>query len=92
MGGAGYIPHGFLNKEIEMYVKHGMDEYEAIRTATINAAELLGADEEIGCIEQGKIADLIILKENPLDDISNLRQIEYVIKEGTIVIKKLLHA
>lgn len=85
MGGAGYIPHGFLYKEIEMFVKHGMDEYEAIRTATVNAAELLGAEDELGSIEQGKKADFVILKENPLESISNLRQIEFVIKDGTIV-------
>ncbi len=85
MGGAGYVPHGFLYKEIELFVKHGMDEYEAIRTATINAAELLGAEVELGSIECGKKADFVILKDNPLENISNLRQIEFVIKDGNIV-------
>lgn len=85
MGGAGYVPHGFLYKEIEMFVKYGMDEYEAIRTATINAAELLGVEDELGSIEHGKKADFVILKDNPLENISNLRQIEYVIKDGKIV-------
>lgn len=85
MGGAGYVPHGFLYKELEMFVEHGMDEYEAIRTATVNAAELLGAEAEIGSIDQGKRADMVILKANPLKNISDLRQIEFVIKNGKIV-------
>lgn len=85
MGGAGYVPHGFLYKELELFVKHGMDEYEAIRTATVNAAELLGVADELGSIDQGKIADLVILKANPLKNISDLRQIEFVIKDGKIV-------
>ncbi len=84
MGGAGYVPHGFLYKEIELFVKHGMDEYQAIRTATINAAELLGLEEEVGSIERGKKADFVILKNNPIENISNLRQIELVFKNGII--------
>ncbi len=85
LGGAGYVPHGFLYKEIELFVNYGMDEYEAIRTATINAAELLGVKDELGSIEHGKKADFVILKDNPLENISNLRQIEFVIKDGKIV-------
>lgn len=85
MGGAGYVPHGFLYKELELFVKHGMDEYEALRTATVNAAELLGAADELGSIDPGKAADLVILRGNPLKDISDLCQVEYVIKDGEIV-------
>lgn len=85
MGGAGYVPHGFLYKELELFVKHGMDEYDAIRTATINAAELLGAADELGSINSGKNADLVILRANPLKNISDLQQIEHVIKDGKIV-------
>ena len=85
MGGAGYVPHGFLYKELELFVQQGMDEYEAIRTATVNAAELLGAADELGSIDPGKNADLVILRANPLKNISDLRQIEYVIKDGKIV-------
>lgn len=85
MGGAGYVPHGFLYKELELFVKHGMDEFEAIRTATVNAAELLGVADELGSIDQGKKADLVILKENPLKNISDLRKVELVIKDGKIV-------
>ena len=85
MGGAGYVPHGFLYKELELFVKHGMDEYEAIRTATVNAAELLGVADELGSIDLGKKADLVILSANPLKNISDLNQVEFVIKDGKIV-------
>ncbi len=85
MGGAGYVPHGFLHKELEMFVNHGMDEYEAIRTATVNAAELLGIADKLGSVDLGKFADLVILRANPLNNISGLRQIEHVVKEGKIV-------
>lgn len=62
-----------------------MDEYEAIRTATINAAELLGAEDDLGSNEHGKKADFVILKDSPLENISNLHHIEFVIKDGKIV-------
>ena len=85
MGGAGFVPHGFLYKELEIFVKHGMDEYEALRTATINAAELLGLADELGSISLGKNADFVVLHANPLKNISDLQQIEYVLKDGKIV-------
>ncbi len=84
-GGAGYVPHGYLFRELELFVKHGMDEYEAIRTATLNAAELLGAADELGSIDPGKNADLVVLRANPLKDISDLYQVEYTVKDGKIV-------
>lgn len=84
-GGVGYLPHGFLYKEIEMFVSYGMDEFEAIKTATINAAELLGLEKEIGSIELGKVADLVIVRANPIENIENIRQVEFVIKDGIVV-------
>ena len=70
-----------------MFVKNGMEEYEAIRTATVNAAELLGVTDKLGSIELGKYADFVILNSNPIKNMSNLRRVEYVIKEGEIVYK-----
>jgi imidazolonepropionase-like amidohydrolase len=84
-GGAGWVPHGFLYKELELFVKHGMDEFEALKSATVNSAELLGVPDIVGNTEQGKYADFVILNANPLDDILNIRQVEFVIKEGKIV-------
>jgi imidazolonepropionase-like amidohydrolase len=84
-GGAGWVPHGFLYKELELFVKHGMDEYDAIKAATINAAELLGLGDKLGCIRRGKTADFAILNANPLDDILNIRKVECVVKNGEII-------
>ncbi|MFW6369807.1 MAG: amidohydrolase family protein [Bacteroidota bacterium] len=83
--GAGYVPHGQLYKELELFVEHGMSEFEAIQTATKNAAELLGVEKELGSIEVGKIADFVILDANPLENISNVKNINSVIKEGVLV-------
>jgi imidazolonepropionase-like amidohydrolase len=83
--GASCVPHGHLYKELEIFVNHGMSEFEAIQSVTKNAAELLGLENEIGTIEQGKIADLVILDENPISNISNINRINRVIKQGEIV-------
>lgn len=88
--GAGYVPHGQLYKELELFVEHGMSEFEAIQTATKNPAELLGIEKELGTIEEGKIGDFVILDNNPLTDISSLRKVNSVIKDGVIVYSKNL--
>ena len=84
-GGAGFVPHGQLYKELELFVEQGMSEFQAIQTATKNAAELIGRENDLGSIETGKIGDFVVLNDNPLDDISNLENINCVIKEGVIV-------
>ncbi|MCW3491703.1 amidohydrolase family protein [Dethiobacter alkaliphilus] len=86
--GAGYVPHGQLSKELELFVEHGMSEFEAIKTATINAAELLGLEKELGSIEIGKTADFVVLESSPLEDISNLNNINCVIKGGILAYQK----
>jgi imidazolonepropionase-like amidohydrolase len=83
--GAGYVPHGQLYKELELFVDNGMNEYEAIQTATVNAAKLLGIDKELGSIEVGKRGDFVVLDEDPIEDITNLTKINCVIKDGIIV-------
>ncbi len=88
--GSGFVPHGMLYKELELFVMHGMNEYEAIRTATMNAAELIGMEGELGSIELGKRCDLVVLADSPIGDISNLKKVNYVIKDGAIVYKKTL--
>jgi Tol biopolymer transport system component len=62
----------------------GMTNMEALQAATIMGAKALGIQKNLGSIEKGKIADLIVLNKNPLDDIHNSREILYVIKDGII--------
>jgi imidazolonepropionase-like amidohydrolase len=63
---------------------------EAIRIGTLNAAIFLGKERDMGSIEEGKLADMVLLQDNPLDDISNAQKIELVIKAGWIVDRKAL--
>ena len=71
--------------EIEQLAFSGLDEMQALIAATKTSAEMNGVLSDVGTVEKGKIADLIILKDNPLDHISNIRKLEMVIKNGTIV-------
>ena len=60
---------------------------EAIETATVNAAKLLGEEESLGTIEAGKSADLIAVSGNPLEDISELTDVDFVMKAGTVFVR-----
>ena len=72
-------------KELEYYVKKGgLSPMDAIRTATVNAAELLRMENRIGSLEKGFFADIIAVKGNPLNDITLLQNISFVMKEGKI--------
>jgi imidazolonepropionase-like amidohydrolase len=82
---AGVSPHGKNAYELEMYVKYGLTPAEAIKTATVNGARLLGMEDKLGTIEAGKIADLIAVEEDPLEDIKVLQDVAVVIKDGRIV-------
>ena len=70
--------------EMELMVEGGLKPAEAIRAATINAARMIGKDKELGTIEAGKFADLLILDANPLDDIRAVRRIHKVVQGGVV--------
>jgi imidazolonepropionase-like amidohydrolase len=74
-----------LLEELELLAGAGIPNIDVIRAATINAASALKRKNDLGSIEAGKIADLLILKANPLEDIQNIRKISRVIKDGAIV-------
>jgi imidazolonepropionase-like amidohydrolase len=79
-------------QELETMVKDaGFSTLAAIQAATVDAAAMMRIDDRLGDIAPGKIADLIALKANPLDDIGALRRVEFVMKDGRIA-KNLLHA
>jgi imidazolonepropionase-like amidohydrolase len=78
------IPGYSLHREIELYVQAGFTPMEAIQAATIVPARVMGLDREVGTVEPGKRADVIVLSANPLDDIRNTRKVEYVITNGVI--------
>lgn len=83
--GSNYTPHGILPKELELYVEFGMTPKQAILSATKIGAQLLGLEKEIGTLEVGKLSDLILVKGNPLKDITDLQNIQVVIKDGILV-------
>jgi imidazolonepropionase-like amidohydrolase len=76
--------HGTNAEEFELMVKYGMKPLDAIKSATIISAELLGWQDKIGSIEPGKLADIIAVKGDPLNDIKVLRDVKFVMKDGEI--------
>jgi imidazolonepropionase-like amidohydrolase len=82
---AGVSKHGRNADEFELMVKHGMPPAEAIKAATVNAADLLGLANEVGTIEPGKSADLIAVAGDPLQDVRVLKQVGFVMARGEVV-------
>ena len=62
----------------------GMTNLEALRAATLIGAEAIGLDQDLGSLERGKLADLVVLDKNPLDDIHNSIAVQYVMKNGVL--------
>lgn len=81
---AGVFAHGKNYKEFEYMVEAGMPAMEAIKSATMNAADLLGISDRIGSIEKGKSADIIAVNGDPIKDIKVLSSMNFVMKEGVV--------
>jgi imidazolonepropionase-like amidohydrolase len=81
---AGVSKHGRNADEFELMVKHGMPPAEAIKAATVNAADLLGIAAEAGTLEGGKRADLIAVAGDPIADIAVLKNVSFVMKDGKV--------
>jgi imidazolonepropionase-like amidohydrolase len=81
---AGVFAHGKNYKEFEYMVEAGMPAMEAIRSATMGAADLLGISDRIGSIEKGKSADIIAVNGDPIKDIKVLNSMNFVMKEGVV--------
>jgi imidazolonepropionase-like amidohydrolase len=80
-----YIMPGFsLHDELANFVEAGFSPMESLQTATSNPAQFLGSESSSGSIEPGKVADLVLLRANPLDDIHNTQKIDAVIANGRL--------
>jgi imidazolonepropionase-like amidohydrolase len=82
---AAVYPHGLNAHEFAVYVKMGMTPLAAIQSGTVNAADLLGWSDRVGSLEPGKYADLIAVDGDPLQDITTLERVKFVMKGGEVV-------
>ncbi|HEV2197328.1 MAG TPA: amidohydrolase family protein [Candidatus Acidoferrum sp.] len=80
--GVHIFPGFSLHEELQRFVAAGFTPLEALQTATLNPARFFGVQEQLGTIEEGKIADLVLLSANPLEDISNTQKIAGVFVNG----------
>lgn len=81
-----YVFHGFsLHDELELLVTAGLTPLEALQAATIEPARFLGLENVMGTIGEGRVSDLVVLNENPLDDIRNTREIFAVVARGRFI-------
>jgi imidazolonepropionase-like amidohydrolase len=78
------FPGSSLHDELELLVRAGLTPAEALRAATVGAAEYLGLADRLGAVEPGKLADLVLLDANPLDDVANTRRIHAVVLGGKL--------
>ena len=81
---SGVSEHGRNAEEFVYMVEAGMTPIEALKSATVNTAELLGISDTLGTLEVDKLADIIAVKGNPLDDVTKLQRIEFIMKDGKI--------
>jgi imidazolonepropionase-like amidohydrolase len=79
------FPHGDAVREFAQLVRLGLSNADAVRAATINAAQVLGVSDQLGTLDGGKLADIVAVSANPLEDIRTLEQVRFVMKGGRVV-------
>ena len=85
-------PGSSVHEELEHLVEAGLSPLEALQAATLNPARYLEREQELGTVETGKIADLVLLEANPLEAIGNIRRIRAVIANGRYLDRAALAA
>jgi len=75
--------------ELVLHVEAGLTPRETLRAATYEAQHMMGQEREAGTVEVGKIADLVMLDANPLEDIRNVRRVNRVIREGVVTVVRV---
>ena len=81
---AGVYPHGWNARQFKWMVRYGLTPMQAIQAATVNAADLLSWTAKVGSITPGKLADVIAVSGNPLDDVTVLENVQFVMKDGKV--------
>ena len=71
-------------REFGYMVKYGMTPEQALRAATVNAADLLGWSDKVGSLEAGKLADIVAVPGNPLEDVTRLEHVAFIMKNGVV--------
>ncbi|HKY06261.1 MAG TPA: amidohydrolase family protein, partial [Blastocatellia bacterium] len=87
---AAVYPHGLNGREFAVMVKLGLTPMQAIQSATVNSADLLGWSEQVGAIEPGRYADIIAVAGDPTKDVTELERVVFVMKGGKVVVIKSL--
>jgi imidazolonepropionase-like amidohydrolase len=82
---SGVYPHGQNGRQFAHYVRFGLTPMQAIRSGTLWAAEMMGWQDRVGSIAPGKLADLVAVERDPLDDVTALEQVGFVMKGGAPV-------
>ena len=86
------VPGYSLHNELEMLVRAGLSPIEALRSATLRPAEFFGLENEMGTVDVGRLADLVLLNANPLEDIHNTRTVHAVVTKGQLLTSEALAA
>jgi len=85
---SGVYPHGWNGKQFAKMVEWGLTPMQAIQTATVNAADLLGWSDRVGSVQAGRFADIVAVSGDPLTDIKQLENVSFVMKGGVVVKQK----